>query len=193
MNNTGQYQLCNTNVSNAGGTLYISSNYGNTWSSVTSPSSVYSSAISANGQYITAVSKSNGIWTSNTPDSSLVTGINNPVTPASGTLYINGDVRISGNGYATSFNNTSDYRIKTQVKTLESNYTVDKINPVSYYNNLSNKREIGLIAHELEEIYPELVEGIKDDENNFQSVNYLGLIPILINEIKEIKKLLKKC
>jgi hypothetical protein len=74
------------------------------------------------------------------------------------------------------------------VKSLERNYTVDKINPVSYYNNLSNKRDIGLIAHELEEIYTELVEGVKDDENIFQSINYLGLIPILINEIKELKK-----
>jgi len=73
------------------------------------------------------------------------------------------------------------------VKSLERNYTVDKINPVSYYNNLLNKRDIGLIAHELAEIYPELVEGVKDDEKQLQSVNYLGLIPILINEIKELK------
>ena len=44
-----------------------------------------------------------------------------------------------------------------------------------------------LIAHELQEIYPYLVNGLKDGEN-LQSVNYIGLIPILIKEVQELKK-----
>ena len=49
------------------------------------------------------------------------------------------------------------------------------------------KQDIGLIAHELQEIYPELVNGEKDGEQ-FQSVNYIGLIPILIKEIQILKE-----
>ena len=54
--------------------------------------------------------------------------------------------------------------------------------PVTYNNISLDKQDIGLIAHELQEIYPFLVNGEKDGEN-FQSVNYTGLIGILIKEI----------
>ena len=57
-------------------------------------------------------------------------------------------------------------------------------------NTKLGKQDIGLIAHELQEIYPELVNGEKDGEQ-FQSVNYIGLIPILIKEIQELKKEIK--
>jgi flagellar biosynthesis chaperone FliJ len=46
------------------------------------------------------------------------------------------------------------------------------------------------LAHELQEIYPELVTGEKDGID-IQSVNYNGLIPILINEIQNLKKEIK--
>ena len=59
--------------------------------------------------------------------------------------------------------------------------------PVTYNNTQLKKQDIGLIAHELQEVYPELVTGEKDGEE-MQSVNYIGLIPILINEIKMLKK-----
>jgi hypothetical protein len=50
----------------------------------------------------------------------------------------------------------------------------------------SNKKEnkIGLLAQEIEEVFPELVkEG--EDKGGPLSVNYQGLIPVLINAIKE--------
>ena len=53
-----------------------------------------------------------------------------------------------------------------------------------------NKENIGLIAHELQEYYPFLVEGEKDDEKT-QSVNYNGLIGVLIKEIQELKQRVK--
>jgi len=46
---------------------------------------------------------------------------------------------------------------------------------------------MGVIAHELQENYPLLVHGEKDGED-LQCVNYMGLIPILVNEIQNIKK-----
>ena len=49
--------------------------------------------------------------------------------------------------------------------------------PVIY--DMNSLREIGLIAHEIQEIYPFLVYGIKDGKE-MQSVNYIGLIGILI-------------
>jgi hypothetical protein len=93
---------------------------------------------------------------------------------------------VSGNVNATSYNTPSDYRIKENVTQIDSTF-VDKLNPVTYLNTKSGKQDIGLIAHELQEIYPELVNGEKDGEQ-FQSVNYIGLIPVLIKEIQDLKK-----
>lgn len=97
---------------------------------------------------------------------------------------------VLGNVNATSYNSASDYRIKENITQLDGKFVVDKLNPVTYLNKKSDKQDIGLIAHELQEIYPELVNGEKDGEQ-LQSVNYLGLIPILIKEIKELKKEIK--
>ena len=57
-------------------------------------------------------------------------------------------------------------------------------------NTQTSKQDIGLIAHELQQYYPELVMGEKDGAY-YQSVNYTGLIPILIKEIKELKNEVK--
>jgi hypothetical protein len=92
--------------------------------------------------------------------------------------------------YANNVALTSDYRIKENVRALDNNFKVDYLNPVTYTNKQTNKQDIGLIAHELQEHYPELVTGVKDGPE-IQSVNYIGLIPILINEIKIFKNYLK--
>ena len=97
---------------------------------------------------------------------------------------------VSGNVNATSYNSTSDYRIKENITQLDNKFVVDKLNPVTYLNKKLEKQDIGLIAHELQEIYPELVNGVKDGEQ-FQSVNYIGLIPILIKEIQVLKERVK--
>ena len=47
--------------------------------------------------------------------------------------------------------------------------------------------QTGFIAHEVQEYYPFLVNGKKDGES-IQSINYSGLIPILVNEIQNLKK-----
>ena len=95
---------------------------------------------------------------------------------------------VNGQTNATSFNATSDYRIKSNIVSLnETPFTVDLLNPVTYYNKLINKQEIGFIAHEIQENIPFLVSGEKD-ANEYQSLNYLGIIGLLTNEIKNNKK-----
>jgi hypothetical protein len=62
------------------------------------------------------------------------------------------------------------------------------LRPVTYNNNqANNKQDIGLIAHEVQEHFPFLVNGEKDGEDN-QSVNYTGLIGLLIHEIQQLKR-----
>ena len=94
-------------------------------------------------------------------------------------LDVNGTVR------ALDYNTISDYRIKQNVKDI-TDKTIDNLRPVEYYNIVTEKLEYGFIAHEVSEIFPELVKG-KKNANNFQSINYIGLIAILVKEIKELK------
>ena len=96
----------------------------------------------------------------------------------------------SGNISASTFTSTSDHRIKEQVIPIidhDPELTVDKLNPVIYINSITNKKDMGFIAHELQEVYPFLVTGEKDGEET-QTVNYIGLIALLVKEIKELKK-----
>jgi hypothetical protein len=117
----------------------------------------------------------------------------------SGLHYFFDNVEISSNLTVTGVINTSmvnltsDYRIKKNVEELNEMYDVDDLKPVTYTNTLTNRRDIGFIAHEVQDKYPFLVTGEKDNES-LQALNYIGLIPILTQEIKTLKnenKLLK--
>ena len=95
------------------------------------------------------------------------------------------NVDILGALTATSVNTASDYRIKRDVQPITAN--IDSLNPVQYYNLLSNRHDFGFIAHEIQKHFPMLVSGEKDGQEN-QSVNYTGIISILVSEIQELKK-----
>ena len=80
----------------------------------------------------------------------------------------------------------SDARLKSNIISLGS--TLAKLMQIDgkTYTMKSNEKEnkIGLLAQEIIEVFPELVkEG--DDKNGTLSVNYQGLVPVLINAIKE--------
>jgi hypothetical protein len=99
-------------------------------------------------------------------------------------------VDVSGGIQATNYNLLSDYRIKTNVQELDGTFHVDNLRPVSYYNTVANNQDIGLIAHEIQQHYPYLVHGEKD-AIDYQSVNYTGIIGVLIHEIQQLKKRVK--
>jgi hypothetical protein len=90
--------------------------------------------------------------------------------------------------YNGAFTNGSDYRIKSNIVSLNNtNFSIDNLNPVFYFNENIKKNDIGFIAHELQEYFPFLVNGEKDGEK-MQSVNYIGLIGMLVHEIQTLKK-----
>lgn len=99
-------------------------------------------------------------------------------------LVVTGDVLVSGVVTATDFDSTSDINLKTNIKTIEN--SLDKISQlrgVSFDWKETGRSSYGVIAQELEEILPELVHG-----NDPKTVNYNGIIGVLIESIKELKK-----
>ena len=94
----------------------------------------------------------------------------------------------SGNITATSYNATSDYRVKENILSLDdTDFSVDNLHPVSYINKKTAQFGTGFIAHEIQQHFPHLVQGEKDGEQ-LQSVNYIGLIAILVKELQTLKK-----
>ena len=47
---------------------------------------------------------------------------------------------------------------------------------------MKGKQKIGVLAQEIKEVFPELVT---EDDNEMLAVNYQGLVPVLINALKE--------
>ncbi|MFY7730788.1 MAG: tail fiber domain-containing protein [Flavobacterium sp.] len=103
---------------------------------------------------------------------------------------IQGNLNVIGNVTAIAFVQTSDYRIKDDVRLLSSHPSIHHLRPVEYINLRTGIPEMGLIAHEVQTYFPHLVVGEKDDPNTYQAVNYIGFIPLLIKEIQDLKKAL---
>jgi hypothetical protein len=86
----------------------------------------------------------------------------------------------------------SDARLKSNIVSLGN--TLAKLMQIDgkSYTMKSNEKEnkIGLLAQEILEVFPELVKSGMD-KNETLSVNYQGLIPVLINAIKEQQEELK--
>jgi len=101
-------------------------------------------------------------------------------------FYIN--LENNGAVFGGTVTATSDIRLKTNIKPLPEN-TLDKVKQLRgvYFNwkteaDMGNNRQIGVIAQEVEKIFPELVVNGAD---GYKSVGYDRLGPILIEAIKE--------
>uniref|UniRef100_A0A6C0B0D5 Peptidase S74 domain-containing protein n=1 Tax=viral metagenome TaxID=1070528 RepID=A0A6C0B0D5_9ZZZZ len=106
------------------------------------------------------------------------------VTTFSKHLYFDASTNILT---SSQFSATSDYRIKDNIQLLDESYSIDFLRPVTYINNTCKKQDIGFLAHEIQEYFPYLVTGEKDGKE-MQTLNYIGLIGILVKEVQELKK-----
>jgi len=86
----------------------------------------------------------------------------------------------------TSYNITSDYRLKEDFRNYSGLDLISKIKTYDYKWKKSEDRMFGVKAHELQEVIPYAVTGEKDAEQ-MQSVDYSKLVPILVQAIQELK------
>jgi BMFP domain-containing protein YqiC len=143
----------------------------------------------------------------------LITGDNNIAIGNNGTSADSGVVRIGTSGAHTSFftagvrgvttlNNdaipvlidsagqlgtaSSSRRVKTDVHDMNG-YTRDllKLRPVTFHykQHSADRLEVGLIAEEVAEIYPDLV--VRGAGGEVETVQYQKLTPMLLNELQK--------
>jgi len=85
---------------------------------------------------------------------------------------------------ATDFNSTSDINLKENIETVENSLEiVTSLRGVKFDWKENHKASYGVIAQELEEVLPDLVI-----TKELKTVNYNGLIGVLIEAVKELKK-----
>jgi hypothetical protein len=123
--------------------------------------------------------------------------------------YFGGNVTVTGN-----FSNPSDAKLKKNINKIEN--ILPKVlrlegkvyeNKIAEYSqmNLSEGLQFGFIAQEVENIFPELVkvnhhpgankkekeDGIFYDPVEYKGVNYMGMIPVLVEAIKEQQEMIE--
>ncbi len=94
-----------------------------------------------------------------------------------------GGVVSSGIVTAVDFNSTSDENLKYNVETVDNALdTVNSLRGVKFQWKEDDRTSYGVIAQELEVVLPDLVSS-----GDIKTVNYNGIIGVLIEAIKELK------
>ena len=102
------------------------------------------------------------------------------MTNPSVALDVTGDIEYTG-----TITDVSDQRLKENIVGI--NNPILKIQGINgvYFNMIgSDKRELGVIAQNVQQVLPEAVS-IVDPENGYLGVDYTSLVPVLIEAIKE--------
>lgn len=109
---------------------------------------------------------------------------------ALGTVQITGELRVTGDVIAFY---SSDIKLKKNINVIDNALTkVDKIRGVTFEWNDDARnvgKEAGLIAQELEAVLPEVVT-TRDDGT--KAVRYDKVIPLLVEAVKELHKIVKE-
>jgi len=146
-----------------------------------------------------------GIWLNGdgtswfTANSDYPVGINRKGTDGNVMVFTNDQATagsISVSGTSTSYNTSSDYRLKEDLQDFAGLDMVSKIPVYDFKWKSDESRSYGVMAHELQEVLPQAVVGEKDAEK-MQEVDYSKIVPLLLKSIQELKaevdKLKQEC
>ena len=99
-----------------------------------------------------------------------------------GTTVPSTTLQVAGTITCIDINSTSDINLKEHIHSIDDPLAkVMQINGVGFRWKDTKEAAIGVIAQDIEEIFPELVK----NNDHIKTVNYNGLIGVLIEAIKE--------
>lgn len=94
-----------------------------------------------------------------------------------------GQLDVAGDVIAASTFASSDERLKDEIFPIEDAYEkLEPLNPVSFVWDANRSPDFGLLAQDVEEIYPEFV---REDMHGYKTVKYTSFIPLLIKTVQE--------
>jgi hypothetical protein len=115
------------------------------------------------------------------------------LTVNAGGLWVSGGLTVMGNAYLEYGYTASDRRLKTNISPLKGALSkITKLRGVYYKwsadatstSVYGSGRQIGLIAQDVENIFPEVIGRVGNGE--FLGVQYEKLIPALVEAIREL-------
>jgi hypothetical protein len=124
---------------------------------------------------------SDAIWIyKRLPDGLVVQTPGNQKTP----ILITSDLIVTGSLY-----NTSDVRLKSNITDISTAKMDDlfTLNPVifNYTNDQTKKTHYGVLAQDVEKVFPELVE---NNMYGYKTVNYQELLPLMLAKMKNMQE-----
>lgn len=97
-----------------------------------------------------------------------------------------GDYETTGDMTANNFTASSDINLKENIEVVsDANEILNQLRGVKFTWKKNNEKSVGVIAQEVENVLPELVSSREDKT---KTVNYNGLIGVLIEAAKEQQK-----
>lgn len=160
-----------TGISSPGSAGNVLTSNGTAWVSQLPGISVTDELNSESTYYVTLSIANTGISSTNVSSTKLY------YTPNTGTLS------------ATNFNTLSDLNYKKDVLEISDALNkLDQLTGVTFTWRENNQKSMGVLAQDVETVAPELVT----DNNGRKSVNYDGLIGLIIQSIKELKNRIEK-
>jgi len=99
-----------------------------------------------------------------------------------------------------AFNNSSDYRLKQDITPIKNPLErLLKLKPKNYrfiadvkYESCCDCYFDGFLAHEVSDIIPMAVSGVKDDPNMMQQLDYSKFTPLLTGALQELNEKVEK-
>ena len=179
----GSYTTASGNLSTAMGYHTIASGSRSTAMGDHTTASDYTSLVI--GQYNSSGSSAISATSFSTSGTAFVigNGTNEAASDAfkvmfNGDTTVSNDLTISGDLVVSS-----DARLKSNIVSLGSTLSrLLLIDGKSYTMLKDGKQKIGVLAQDIQKVFPELVT---TDDKEMLAVNYQGLVPVLINALKE--------
>ncbi len=169
-------------IANSGVTTSTGGFVGNLTGTASNATSATSATTATNATNITLADESSDS-TCFPVFATAATGNQAPKTDSSALTYDASNGTLS----TTDFNTTSDINLKKDIEIItNANEILNQINGVNFTWIKSNKPSIGIIAQEIEKVLPQLVNERTD--TGTKSVNYNGLIGVLIEAVKELSQ-----
>ena len=100
-----------------------------------------------------------------------------------GDITFTGNVTSSKTMYAQHFDNVSDISLKENIQPItDPMIALSQLNPVSFDWKRDGKKSFGLIAQEVEQVLPEIIN-IRED--GIKTLSYIDIISFLIAAVKQ--------
>ena len=104
--------------------------------------------------------------------------------PLSYKLMVSGSIKASG-----TVVQGSDIRLKEDIQPIDNALSrIDNIDGVYFTYKDTKEKSIGVIAQDIQKILPEVVS---EDNNGYLGVNYSGIVPVLIEAVREQNSIIK--